>query len=247
MEARPTMSIPRSSPQQMSSFGASRTLSTSSPVLPTTLGEKYPKLPDSHISMERELSQRTPAALSTISSNSGVVGHIFSSSPGFSTDLHFSSISQLEKNSRQVPFISQSSGDETTVVLPHNSHLGVLQSVTCSQYTKESNDGSWCPDSFSDFLDYSVNNPVENNQPDSSHIMDGVLQSEDISKGNWQEWADQLISDDDALASSWTEIMAETGTTDQGPKIQVCRSFTFSLLMWSSFLSIRAMTLRMKN
>lgn len=235
MEARPTMSIPRSSPQQMSSFGASRSLSTSSPVLPTTLGEKYPKLPDSQISMERELSQRTPAVLSTISSNSGVVGHIFSSSPGFSTDLHFSSISRQEKNSIQVPYISQSSGDETTVLLPHNSHLGVLQSVTCSQYTKESNDDSWCPDSLSDFLNYSVNTP---DLLDSGNNMDGVLQSEDVSKGNWQEWADQLISDDDALASSWTEIMAETGTTDQGLKIQVCGSVTFSLLLWSSFLSI---------
>lgn len=214
------MSIPRSSPQQLSSFGASRALSTSSPVL-SNFEEKYPKLPDSQTSMERELSQCAPAVFSTISSNSGVAGHMFSSSPGFSSDLHFSSISQQEKHSRQVPFISQSSGDETTVLLPHNSHLGVLQSVTCSQYTKENNDDSWCPDSLSDFFDYSVNNPVENNQLDSNHNIDGVLQSEDVGKGNWQEWADQLISDDEALTSSWTEIMAETGTTDQGPKIQM--------------------------
>lgn len=222
MEARPTLSIPRSSAPQLSSFGASGALSTAIPVVPTALEEKYPKLPDSQqLSMERGIRQCPPATFSPISSNSGVVGHMFSSSPGFSTDLHFSSISQQEKHSRQVPFIPQSTGDGSSVLLPHSSHSEVIQSEASSQYTKENNDPSWCPDSLSEFLDYPVNTSLQNNQIDSGNSLEGILQPEDLSKRNWQEWADQLISDDDALTSSWTDLIGDNGVTDLEPKTQV--------------------------
>ncbi|KAL2480799.1 Uncharacterized protein Adt_33765 [Abeliophyllum distichum] len=76
----------RSGARQLGNFGVSESMSSSFPVLPTALGERYHKLPDSQqASMERELAQQSLVVISPMSSNSGVVVHLFSSSSGFST------------------------------------------------------------------------------------------------------------------------------------------------------------------
>nr|GMD61069.1 protein PHOSPHATE STARVATION RESPONSE 1-like isoform X1 [Ipomoea batatas]GMD73088.1 protein PHOSPHATE STARVATION RESPONSE 1-like isoform X1 [Ipomoea batatas] len=205
MEARPALSIQRVGSRQLNNFGASGALSSSLPVLPTNLEGKYPKLPDSQqISLERETMQ-CPPAVAPLSSNSEVAGLMFSSSSGFSSDLHFSSASPLEKHSRQAPFISQSTNNESSMLLPDS---GVLQSTASSHYSKE-NIGPWSTDSLTDFLDYPINTPAHS----------GQLQ--DLGKRNdWQEWADQLITDDDALAANWSDIIADTSTADPKPKVQ---------------------------
>ncbi|CDP03784.1 unnamed protein product [Coffea canephora] len=224
MEARPALSIQRSGTQQLNNCGPSGALSTSFPVLPSALEEKYPNLPDSQqVPVERQFKPCTSTVVSPISFSSGVVGHMFSSSSGLSTDLHFSSVSQQEKHSRQSPFISQSTSCGTSMLFQQASHSGVLQSTASSQYTKENNDTSWCTDSL-DFLDYPIN---QNNPLDSCNTGE-ILPSEDLNKRNWQEWADQLISDDDALTSSWNELIAETNVTDPGLKVPQ-QSTTFSI------------------
>ncbi|KAF3436101.1 hypothetical protein FNV43_RR23193 [Rhamnella rubrinervis] len=218
MEARPALSIPSSNAKQLSNMGVSGAHSSSLPVFPTPLDVVYPKLPDSQqVSTERELMTRPFTNSSQLSSNSGVVGHIFSSSSGFSSDLHYSSVSPHEKQSRNTPFLPQSA-NRTSLPLPHSSHSGMLQSTASSHYAKE-NSGSWCADSISGFLDYPVNTPVDNSQVESSNCS-SIMASEEFTKRNdWQEWADQLITDDDALDPNWNDLLVDTNVPDMEPKM----------------------------
>ncbi|KAG8640237.1 protein PHOSPHATE STARVATION RESPONSE 1-like isoform X2 [Manihot esculenta] len=101
---------------------------------------------------------------------------------------------------------------------------GLLQFTTSSQYAKETN-ASWCPESLPDFLDYPVNNPVQNNQIEGNSC--GAIVSEEFSKrSDWQEWADQLITDDNALTSNWSELLIDTSVAEMKPKMayQVSKS-----------------------
>lgn len=218
MEARPALSIPRSGEKQLSNIGVSGTHSSALPVRPNPSDEVYPKLPDfQQVSVERELMTRPFTNTSHVPSNSGVVGHIFSSSSGFSSDLHYSSVSPHEKQSRNAPFLPQSASG-TSLSLPHTSHSGMLQSTTSGHYAKENSD-SWCTDSITGFLDYPVNTPVENSQVESGNC-GSIMASEEFTKRNdWQEWADQLITDDDALESNWNELLVDTNISDMEPKV----------------------------
>ncbi|GFP82951.1 protein phr1-like 1 [Phtheirospermum japonicum] len=215
MEAKPPLSIQRSNTGQISSFGASTALSSSSPVLPTPLQETCPTFSASH-----QLMQRLPAGVSPLSSNSGVVGHIFSSSSGFSTDLHFSSVQQQEKHPRQSPFVSQSTSSGKSVILPNSVDSRVLQSTASSQFNKGNND-SWCIDTLPDFLDFPMSTTILNSQLDGGHNGGITLPSEDLGKPNdWQDWADQLITDNDALTTTdWNGLLADASVVDQEPKI----------------------------
>ena len=218
MEARP-ISISRPGAKQLTNMGVSGALSSPLPVLPTHFEEAYPKLPDSQqVSMERELMTSPLTHASRLSSNSGVMGHIFSSSSGLSSDLHYSSVSYDKSQSRNTPFISQSSTNGESFTVSQSSHSTLLQSTTSSHYAKE-NSASWCSDSVSDFLDFPVNTPVENTQVESSRCS-GIMVPEEFGKRNdWQEWADQLITDDDALNSNWDDLLADTNVTDIEPKV----------------------------
>ncbi|KAL3849999.1 hypothetical protein ACJIZ3_011881 [Penstemon smallii] len=210
--------IQRSGARQLSNCGASGALSSSFPVIPTPLEETYPKFSNSpRIYPEREFVQRPPAVISPLSSSSGVVGHIFSSSSGFSTDLHFSSGQQQEKHPRQSTFISQSASSGKSVILP-SVDSGVLQSTASSHLNKENND-SWCTDTLPDFLDFNpISTTIQNSHLDGSNNADIAMPSEDISKrSDWQEWADQLITDNDALTSDWSELLADANAADPEP------------------------------
>jgi len=101
IEASLVSSIASSSARQHSSAEVKEDISKPLRVLlPTCLEEVYPKLPDSQqVSMERELVSRPLVHSNHLHSSSGVVGNIFSSSPGFSTDLHYSSVSFYENQS----------------------------------------------------------------------------------------------------------------------------------------------------
>uniref|UniRef100_A0A251JL23 HTH myb-type domain-containing protein n=1 Tax=Manihot esculenta TaxID=3983 RepID=A0A251JL23_MANES len=188
MEARPALSIQRSGAKQISNHGLSAALSSSLPVLPTSIEETCPKLSNSQqVSLEGGLMTKPIAHASQLPSNSGVVGHLFSSSAGFLSDLQYSSVSPQEKQSGNAPFISQSSINVTALTLPQSSHSGLLQSTKSSQYAKETN-ASWCPESMPGFLDL-------------------------------PEWADQLITDDDALTSNWSELLIDTSVVEVEQKM----------------------------
>lgn len=207
MEARPAVSVQNVVASQLSNCGASGTLSSSLCMFPTALGEKYPKFPDlQQASMEKELKQHPGTVASSLPSNSGAVGHMFSSSSGFSADLHFSSVSTQEKHSGPTSFISQSTYSETSITFPHS---GVLQSTASSQYLNENHE-PWCIDPLPNFLDYSVDTPVQNSQVACSD-----------KQSDWQEWADLVINDEDALTSNWNDIMADTSIADLELKVSL--------------------------
>ncbi|XP_019428600.1 PREDICTED: protein PHOSPHATE STARVATION RESPONSE 1-like isoform X3 [Lupinus angustifolius] len=198
MEARSAFSVERTSVKQLSNMGMSGPLSSSCPVLPlpAPVEATYPKLPDSQLALvEKELITRP----FTHSNSHGVVGHTFSSSPGYSTDLHHSSLSPHEKHSTNAHFISQS----TTSVAP-----------LPLSYFKE-NSASCHTDSIPSFLDFSANTSTGHSQVESD-VCNIMASDEYCQRKDWQEWADQLINDDDSLTSNWNDLFADN---IQEPKI----------------------------
>ncbi|TKY52768.1 PHR isoform X6 [Spatholobus suberectus] len=135
MEAHPTFSIERS--KQLNNMGMSGALSSSLSVLPVPPEEMYPKLSESQLDfVEQELMTRPFTHSSYLNSN-GAVGHIFSSSPGYSTDLHHSSVSLDEKHSTNAHFISPSSTNMAQFPLSYSSNPGPPTSATSNHYSKK--------------------------------------------------------------------------------------------------------------
>ncbi|KAK9291794.1 hypothetical protein L1049_019744 [Liquidambar formosana] len=218
MDMRSAFCIQRSGAKQLSNLGVSGAMSTSLPVLPTSLEEKYPKFPDTfQVSSERELMTNhiSPQTTSLVS-KSGTVGHLFSSAARFPTDIHFTSDSPHERLSGNFPFISQSSCNGASLPLTHSSHSEV-QSTTLVNYSEGSKDISWCTDPLQDFLHFPENVPVQNDQLE---ISTGVMASGDHGKRpDWQEWADQLITVDDALDQNWSELLDDVNVADSKPEV----------------------------
>ncbi|XP_039005801.1 protein PHOSPHATE STARVATION RESPONSE 1-like isoform X1 [Hibiscus syriacus] len=208
MEARPALSIQRSGASQLTSHGVSGGLSSSLPALSTHLEESYLNFPQ-QAHAERELIIRPLAHATRLPTNNGMVGHIFSSSPGFSSDIHYSSALPTEKHSRNSPFISQSPTNTAVLPLAQSSNSLLPQSTIPSHCNKE-NSGSWCSDP--DFLDFPVSISFLTSQFENRSCS-GIMRSDDFGKQNyWQEWADQLITGDDALASNWNELLVDNVT-----------------------------------
>ncbi|XXG61859.1 hypothetical protein AAC387_Pa05g0354 [Persea americana] len=164
----------------------------------------------------------TPATARATSlvSDSAVVGHLFSSDSGFSSDLHFSSNSLPERHSFNAPFISQSSNISTSVLLPDSSHSGLFQSETLSSSATENTE--WCTDPLQGFLDFPDNVSVHNSQIQSS----GVSSEDQVRQNDWQEW---FIADDDNLAPNWNDLV-DVSAVDPEPKTLCPASNTSSTL-----------------
>lgn len=202
MEARPALSVQRTGAHQLSNFGASGAHS-SLPVLQTSLEEKYPKLPG--------------PVLSSFPSNDGAVSYLFSSSSGFSTNLHFSSVPAHEEHLAPATSISQPTTNEASIPLANS---GVLQCAASSQYA-DVNSEPWFTELLPDYLDYPINTPVQNSQLDCRNTGECHIPPEDLSKqSDWPEWADLVMNDDDALTSNWNEVNFDTSIADAEPKMQ---------------------------
>jgi len=223
MEARPTFSIERSNAKQHNNMGMSEAFSSSLPVLPMPREGTCPKLSDSQPAfMEKGLKPK-PFTHSNHLTTSGAVGHMFSSSPGYSTDLHHSSFSSHEKDPRNTPFISQSLSNMASLPLSYSSNSEPIASTTSTPYSN-GNSVSWHTDSLPSFLDFPANTSIDNSQVESSAC--NIMATEEYSKRNdWQEWADQLISDDDPLTSNWNELLADN-IPDLEPKVKFLISQT---------------------
>ncbi|RYR74597.1 hypothetical protein Ahy_A02g009320 isoform D [Arachis hypogaea] len=217
MEARPSISIERSSAEKHNVMGMSGALSSSLAVLPTPLEETYNKLPDSPLAFVEEGLMSGPLTHSGHLNNNGAVGHIFSSSPGYSTALHHSSLSPHEKHSRNAHIISHSSTNMATLP-PFSSNSGPLPSKPSSHFPNE-NSASWHTDSVPSFLDFPANTSIDSGRVESGACT--IMASEEYCKQNdWQEWADQLISDDDTLTSNLNDLLADN-VPDPEPKVKL--------------------------
>ncbi|KAG9144985.1 hypothetical protein Leryth_017442 [Lithospermum erythrorhizon] len=219
MEARHTMSIRRSSANQLCNFASSGSMSSPAPTLSTTHEERYPEFPNSQQStMERELLQSPYAFVSPFAPNNEVVGPSYSSPSVFSTDLHFSSLPPQGNHPQQAPFISQSINSKTSSLSPHSFYSSARP--TSSSHYSTQNISSWPIDSPPTFIDYSINNSMRSSQLEFSNSGDGSLPTEDLNKRTDFDWADHMISDDDHLSSSWSEILADSFAADLEPKVQ---------------------------
>lgn len=214
MEAHPTFSIERS--KQLNSMGMSGALSSSLSILPIPTEDMYPRLPESQLDIvEQELMTRPYTHSSYLNSN-GVVGHIISSSSGYSIDLHHSSLSPDEKHSTNAHFISQSSTNIAQFPLSYSSSTALPTSATPTHFSKE-NSASWHSESLPSFLDFPAHDSMDDNRVESSDCP--IMASEEYCKQNdWQEWADRLISDDDTLTSNWDDLLTDN-IRDIEPKV----------------------------
>lgn len=72
-------------------------------------------------------------------------------------------------------------------------------------------------DALPEFFDF------QNSQPDGSNSFSVVAPSEELGKpSEWQDWADDLITDSDPLASDWNEILADASTDPEVWTIPLC-------------------------
>ncbi|KAL8092957.1 protein PHOSPHATE STARVATION RESPONSE 1-like [Apium graveolens] len=215
MEARHALSFQSSSARQLSNHGAPGGLSSSLPVLSNPLLADYQEA-----SMERTLASNPIDVRPLLPSNSGVVGPIFSSSAGFSSDLQYSTSASHGKHSTKTPFTSQLSNPGATMPLYNPCESRVFKSTSSSCYTTERNNDSWITDSVRSYLDCPVTSPGLNNQIDDKNGV-CVVPSEDFNKtSDWQEWAEHLITDDNALPPNWVDLLVDD-TTVAGPEPQI--------------------------
>lgn len=218
MEAKPALSIQRSSASQLGTFRMSGAVLPSFPFLPTPVSETHLKCSDSLlVSLERESMRHPSSIVSPSSSSSGAVGHIFSSSSGFSTNLHFSSQELEGRHPRQSPFITHSANDGISVILSYSNGSGAFQSSVSSHCNNQNNE-SWCTGSLPEFLDFPA---IMQSRPlDCSDS--GIISIEDLSKQNdWQDWADQIIIDNDDLTSDLNELLADANVAESEPDPKV--------------------------
>ncbi|KAG6703254.1 hypothetical protein I3843_07G072100 [Carya illinoinensis] len=186
MNMYPALSIQISGTDQLSNLGASGAMSSSFPVVPPFVDDKYSSYPDSFwVSPERELMKNPISSqASAIAFNSSIDEHLFTSSTGLPSDTHFSSVSH-GGHSRISPFISQSSAERESFLPTHSSHLGV-QSTALINNNDGSQDISWCTDPFQDFLNFPAYASAENSQVESST---GVVASEYHTRRDDWQWA----------------------------------------------------------
>ncbi|XP_060212430.1 protein PHOSPHATE STARVATION RESPONSE 1-like isoform X1 [Lycium barbarum] len=191
MNIRRALCIQRSSEAQHSNMGVSGAMSTSLSILPS-LEEKHLKVPDSlHVLTEKEQTK------------SGTVGHQLSSTSGPHRDFHFSPTSSQESRRHNYPFISSEASAATC-----RSSLSCTHSTSLDNYPMGNNNNSWGKDAYHDTIDFPTTVPVQN----------GQVESLAAKRSDWQEWADQLINDDDVLGSSWSDILVDVNPPDSEPK-----------------------------
>ena len=193
-------------------------MSSSSPVLPTPLENKYMKPPDSfQLSPIRDLAVN-PASLQATSSNSSTrsAGHTFASPaecPGF---IPFSSASQHERQYQHSPFVSQTLGDNVS---------SELQSTTFISQAQESDGISWGPDPFQDILGFPENVSVQHDQVENSASYNN---DDNVKKSDFGEWVDQLMSIDDSYHPNWSQLLGDDNVSEPKPKVCFSNCFCYN-------------------
>ncbi|CAM8959298.1 unnamed protein product [Rhodiola kirilowii] len=194
MEARP-FSIYNSSGKQHT--GACGALSSSLSVLPSHLG---------HNSSNFQEPRQNPVGKGVMGggpvmhdrpfiSNSGLVGPMYSSSSGFSTDIQFST---------DLSTVSRPSFNVVSVPPTHPSCSMVVQSAASSQIDNVNNI-SWCTGPLPEYIDFAA---AHNDSQIERKSNGDIMATEDLGKqGDWHEWADQLITSEDDLNHNWNELL----------------------------------------
>ncbi|PHT31029.1 hypothetical protein CQW23_27366 [Capsicum baccatum] len=144
-------------------------------------------------------SQAIPSA-----SKSRTVGHLLSLTSGPHKDFNFCSTSSQESRQHNYPFISSKASAATC-----RSSLSSIHSTSFDNWPIGNDSNSSGKDAYHDLINFPTNDPVQNGQVESLAV---VMPSDNQAKrSDWQEWADQLINDDDdgGLGSSWNDILVD--------------------------------------
>ncbi|KAL9239061.1 hypothetical protein vseg_013416 [Gypsophila vaccaria] len=219
MDGHPALSIQRPGGMQL---GASGALSSSLPVIPSISGEKYRKLPETRqVSMEKELvTDPLVFHSNSLPSNGKIVGHTWSSSSGYSTGVTFSSTAH-EKHSTNAPYINPLAHNGSSLAPEASNYSDFINSTASSNYNR-GKPLSWCSETVLGFSDVSCQTPIQdsNLQGNISSGSSLTTQEELAKRNDWQEWADQLLTDNESLSSCWNEMLLDSNTCDQGQKVQ---------------------------
>ncbi|KAJ8760468.1 hypothetical protein K2173_015135 [Erythroxylum novogranatense] len=178
----------------------------------------YPKLPDSfHGPSERELVRNhVSQEASPIGSNDATTGHLFPSSPKFSSGMHAFSLSPHGNQSTSFPLASPLSKHEATLPLTYSSHSD-MQSEAFINNSEKNKNISWSMDPVQDFFDFPQDVHHQNGEVESNA---GVMTYEDHAKrSDWLEWADQLILVDNDAEPNLNEFLNDVNTTASGQKL----------------------------
>lgn len=189
-------------------------MSSSLPVLPTPMENKYMQPSDSF----QHLSVRDPTAnhaspQATSSNPIRSVGHEFSSAAECPGGIPFTSVSQHDKQYQDSPFVSQTLGG--------NASSG-LNSTTFTSHPQENDDISWGPDPFQDILNFPENVSVRNDQVENSAC---YMNDDNVKKTDFGEWVDQLMSIDDSLHPNWSQLLGDDNVAEPKPKVCFSRWF----------------------
>lgn len=195
--------------KQLYNTGISGIVSSSLPVLPISLEEKYLKLLDSQqVTMERELRSDPMVPLHTpYVKNNGVAEPFFSTASGFSLDVHCTSVPPYERQPVSASYIFQPSSSALSLSSTYSSYSGTCQ-PSMSNYPKESAEITWYSDSLQGVLDYSDNGNTVNDQIQSNCVMT----SDNLIKQN--EWPDLT----DLMNGDWGEFLDNRDATEPQPK-----------------------------
>ena len=171
-------------------------MSSSLPVLPNTLEEKFPELPDpQHVPLEREI-QRNPLPSQR---------PLFSSPSGFSPDLSFSSTLAHERHTNNTPFVSRSLNAGVSLPSTYLSNMEIFQ--VPNNFPKDPTEITWCPDSVQGMLNCSDGVIMGNNQIQNS----SNKVSNDRNKQN--EWWSDIMNVD------WKDLFDDTTISESQPKV----------------------------
>lgn len=183
MEARP-ISIHNSNGKQHT--GACGALSSSLSVLPSHLEQTSPDFQDPRqVSLGKGVMGGGPVVC--VSPFSGLAGPLYPSSSGFSTDIQFSTVSS------------------TMSVPPTNPSCSNVLQYTASNQMNNVNNISWSTDPLPEFIDFAA---PQNDCKIERKGNNDIMVNEDLgNQGDWHEWADQLITSEEALNPNWNELL----------------------------------------
>ncbi|KAK4436056.1 protein PHR1-LIKE 1 [Sesamum alatum] len=213
----PALFKKKSSETRPSDMETSGALSRSLRTLPSPSEEKFPKLPDSpQVTLAQELTTNAISSCpSTLSSNNKSVGHLFSSASDLPGNLRGSSMSPDISRPKKLPFISKPLNDGVSFASSQLSP-SVIRARKLDGYAAENNNVSWNTDGIENFLDIPLNIHSQNSQETCT----GVTASEDhFKRTDWQEWADQLITVDDALDSNLSALLVDVNVPELDAKL----------------------------
>ncbi|XP_010549658.1 PREDICTED: protein PHR1-LIKE 1 isoform X2 [Tarenaya hassleriana] len=206
-----------------SNFGFSAAMSSFFPALPTTLEERYNKLPYSFWvpSVQEPMNNPVPCQASPLVSGGDSGGRLFSPSSGFCSGMHVSSVSSHERNSQTQPSVSTMPRERALSRVAGEGQIQdcplEIQSQSLISHSQEQKDMPWCADPMQGFFDFPDHVPIQNPPAESSR---GMVSSEDLhKKSEWQEWADHLISVDDGLEPNWSELLGDPSLQNHDSKI----------------------------